>query len=223
MVALERQDVIGALVADLLGNAALAIHGIDRDGVAADIEQIEQGWNRRDLIGFFGHFLASASTRRESVAKALTMWIAAAPAAASALLHKVLPSMAMTSPDTRGSEAAQARKQAPNCSGSSAAHTREKVFLQGMPAEKGKYSRRKSSFSCPNITKSRQLSAPQIEPHSSTKRISSSGYSLVRSTCGSVQSADEHGWLSGEHFSVDGTLIQAWASHKSFVISKYEK
>jgi transposase len=32
-----------------------------------------------------------------------------------------------------------------------------------------------------------------------------------------LQSADEHGWLSGEHFSVDGTLIQAWASHKSFV------
>ena len=32
-----------------------------------------------------------------------------------------------------------------------------------------------------------------------------------------VESAEEHGWLSGEHFSVDGTLIQAWASHKSFV------
>jgi transposase len=32
-----------------------------------------------------------------------------------------------------------------------------------------------------------------------------------------VQSADEQGWLSGEHFSVDGTLIQAWAGHKSFV------
>ena len=32
-----------------------------------------------------------------------------------------------------------------------------------------------------------------------------------------LQSADAHGWLSGEHFSVDGTLIQAWASHKSFV------
>ena len=32
-----------------------------------------------------------------------------------------------------------------------------------------------------------------------------------------VQSAEKHGWLSGEHFSVDGTLIQAWASHKSFV------
>ena len=32
-----------------------------------------------------------------------------------------------------------------------------------------------------------------------------------------VESAEAHGWLSGEHFSVDGTLIQAWASHKSFV------
>lgn len=29
--------------------------------------------------------------------------------------------------------------------------------------------------------------------------------------------ADKRGLLSKEHFSVDGTLIQAWASHKSFV------
>lgn len=29
--------------------------------------------------------------------------------------------------------------------------------------------------------------------------------------------ADKQGLLSKEHFSVDGTLIQAWASHKSFV------
>lgn len=29
--------------------------------------------------------------------------------------------------------------------------------------------------------------------------------------------ADQRGLLSREHFSVDGTLIQAWASHKSFV------
>ena len=32
-----------------------------------------------------------------------------------------------------------------------------------------------------------------------------------------LQEADQKGWLSGEHFSVDGTLIQAWAGHKSFV------
>lgn len=29
--------------------------------------------------------------------------------------------------------------------------------------------------------------------------------------------AERRNWLSREHFSVDGTLIQAWASHKSFV------
>jgi len=29
--------------------------------------------------------------------------------------------------------------------------------------------------------------------------------------------AENKCWLSGEHFSVDGTLIQAWAGHKSFV------
>lgn len=29
--------------------------------------------------------------------------------------------------------------------------------------------------------------------------------------------AERRNWLSQEHFSVDGTLIQAWASHKSFV------
>ena len=29
--------------------------------------------------------------------------------------------------------------------------------------------------------------------------------------------AEQKNWLSGEHFSVDGTLIQAWAGHKSFV------
>jgi transposase len=28
--------------------------------------------------------------------------------------------------------------------------------------------------------------------------------------------AHKRDWLSGEHFSVDGTLIQAWAGHKSF-------
>jgi transposase len=32
-----------------------------------------------------------------------------------------------------------------------------------------------------------------------------------------VETARARGHLSGEHFSVDGTLIQAWAGHKSFV------
>jgi transposase/rhodanese-related sulfurtransferase len=32
-----------------------------------------------------------------------------------------------------------------------------------------------------------------------------------------LKTAERKDWLSGEHFSVDGTLIQAWAGHKSFV------
>jgi transposase len=32
-----------------------------------------------------------------------------------------------------------------------------------------------------------------------------------------LKQADKKNWLSKEHFSVDGTLIQAWAGHKSFV------
>ena len=32
-----------------------------------------------------------------------------------------------------------------------------------------------------------------------------------------LEQANDTGLLSGEHFSVDGTLIQAWAGHKSFV------
>ncbi len=32
-----------------------------------------------------------------------------------------------------------------------------------------------------------------------------------------LETAEKKAWLSGEHFSVDGTLIQDWAGHKSFV------
>jgi hypothetical protein len=34
--------------------------------------------------------------------------------------------------------------------------------------------------------------------------------------------AEKNLWLSGEHFSVDGTLIQAWAGHKSFRLKSAE-
>jgi len=43
------------------------------------------------------------------------------------------------------------------------------------------------------------------------------GHAVVEAFFGEVMKrADEAGLLSREHFSVDGTLIQAWASHKSF-------
>lgn len=38
-----------------------------------------------------------------------------------------------------------------------------------------------------------------------------------------IQTAHKKHWLSGEHFSVDGTLIQAWAGHKSFVNKDADK
>ncbi len=31
-----------------------------------------------------------------------------------------------------------------------------------------------------------------------------------------LQEAERRAWLSNEHFTVDGTLLEAWASHKSF-------
>jgi transposase len=34
---------------------------------------------------------------------------------------------------------------------------------------------------------------------------------------GVLRQANERGLLSHEHFTVDGTLLEAWASHKSFV------
>jgi len=39
----------------------------------------------------------------------------------------------------------------------------------------------------------------------------------LNSSIGVLEQAEHKGLLSGEHFSVDGTLIQAWAGHKSFV------
>jgi len=38
-----------------------------------------------------------------------------------------------------------------------------------------------------------------------------------------LEIAEKKHWLSGEHFSVDGTLIQAWAGHKSFVRKGIDK
>ncbi len=31
-----------------------------------------------------------------------------------------------------------------------------------------------------------------------------------------VRQAKQRGWMSSEHFSVDGTMVEAWASQKSF-------
>jgi hypothetical protein len=51
-----------------------------------------------------------------------------------------------------------------NSSGFNAAKNLQNVFLQGTPTSYGKYSLKNSNFSFPNVTKSLQLSAPQIDP-----------------------------------------------------------
>lgn len=47
---------MSALVAYLLHHAALAAHGVDRDGVASDTKQIKHNSYRRDLFEFLSHF-----------------------------------------------------------------------------------------------------------------------------------------------------------------------
>jgi len=38
-----------------------------------------------------------------------------------------------------------------------------------------------------------------------------------------VEQAREQGWASDEHFTVDGTLLEAWASVKSFSTKEQEE
>ena len=65
-----------------------------------------------------------------------------------------------------------------NSSGFNTAKTRANVSFEAIPFSKGYYSRKRSIFSLPNNTKSRQLSAPQILPHNTTNKISMSGDNL---------------------------------------------
>ena len=119
------------------------------------------------------------------VAKALTIWIAGILSCLFILLHSVFPSIAITSFNMLCNDLTQSIKHVLNASGFKAAKTRAYVFLDGSPFSKGKYWRKNSVFSLPNRTKSLQLSAPHIVPHSTTNRISVKGYNLDRFIHGS--------------------------------------
>ena len=56
LIAFEGEDVIGLLVDDLLGNVALAAHGVDGDDRPLDHQHAEERRNSDDLVGFFRHF-----------------------------------------------------------------------------------------------------------------------------------------------------------------------
>ena len=51
MVILQGEEVVAALVQDLGGDMGLASHRIDGHKTALDGQQVQEFWNRRDLIG----------------------------------------------------------------------------------------------------------------------------------------------------------------------------
>ena len=54
LIAFERDDVVGFLVLDLLGDGALAAHRVDGDDGALDRHHVEQRRNGDDLVGLLG-------------------------------------------------------------------------------------------------------------------------------------------------------------------------
>ena len=54
LISLQRDRVVGALLHDLLHDLPLTPHRVDGDDGALQFEQIEQLWNRRDLVRLFG-------------------------------------------------------------------------------------------------------------------------------------------------------------------------
>jgi len=136
MVVLERQQIVAALVHDLLGDRRLC-------PMASMVTTQPDTSNASSKTGMAVISLLFSSTRSWpntsscSVAQALSMWMAACPlgvSGASCERRSCLPSMAITS---RGSPVArpctQVRKQSWNCSASSARKTRQKVSCDGMP------------------------------------------------------------------------------------------
>jgi hypothetical protein len=50
VIALECQEIVATLVQDVRSNGGLTAHRINGDNAACDGEQVEQGWNSRDLV-----------------------------------------------------------------------------------------------------------------------------------------------------------------------------
>jgi hypothetical protein len=52
LVVLESEGIIASLIEDLLGNGALASHGVDRHDRACQGKHGQKVWDRRDFVGF---------------------------------------------------------------------------------------------------------------------------------------------------------------------------
>jgi len=76
LIAFEREDVIGLVINDLLGDVALTAHGIDAHDRALNRQQIQQFGDRDDFVRLLRHFDLpehEALARREG----RVMWIGA--------------------------------------------------------------------------------------------------------------------------------------------------
>ena len=121
LVAFQREDVIGLLVEDFLGDVALAAHRVDGHDGALDRHHVEQLGDGDDLVRLLRHLdLAEheALARREGrdhVDRRLARPSSGRSGAS------VLPSMAITPAGAPVSAATQATKQRWNASASSVA------------------------------------------------------------------------------------------------------
>jgi len=121
LIALEREEIIGAVRDDLVGDVDLTAHGVDGDERAREPigfgELVEQFGNGGDFVGFLGNRelrqgqpgVRGVSAERMQRLQPLA-FVAAAP--------RVLPSMAMKSWRPGQSAAIQLSKHRPNMSGS---------------------------------------------------------------------------------------------------------
>jgi hypothetical protein len=130
LVVLHRQDVVGAAIANGLGDVGLGAHGVDRDDTAFQRQGRQQFGNRRLLV----RFLCRRPLPRTSpapAAKALTRCSGVASTLPERRL--VLPSMATTASVPRLGTIAltQRRKAASNSSGSIRPNRRPKGVVRG--------------------------------------------------------------------------------------------
>src|SRR5262249_34087949 len=148
LIAFERENVIGLLIEDFLGDVALAAHGVDGDDGAFDHQHVEKCRDGADLVGFVRHFDLAEHERRWRAAKADTIWIAALPRFLWAEPRNVLPSKAITSADTPISLATQATKRRWNCVASRLAKMSPRWSCDGVPSWNGRNRANDRHFLC---------------------------------------------------------------------------
>ncbi len=174
-VVVERQQIVGALVANGFCDCRLTAHSIDGDEPAGQFEALQQCGDRCDFVGFFlagllpEHEPLPARPGRDKVERVLPL--AAVVGAAGSLAFDATMS---GSPSRK--PATQDTKQSENDAAGSALITSLSTSCEGMPSAKGNRRRRKSSLRAAQRWHSTKSCAPAIVAHSTISRISGKRY-----------------------------------------------